>query len=234
MNLKKHLLILGALALGITAARAQLIINGGFETGTFAGWTLAGTAEVKSGSPGSDFVYQGNQGATLGSGLLSQAFVTTPGQTYHVEFLLNAILFANPGPVEVRWGNFDIPNNLDLGHVTLFDSSDIPGLGWYKYEYTVLALGNVSSLAFEFQTQAVFYPDNAALDAVSVSALPDFLPLPVLSGVPIGDPSPELLFGRPYVLSSAITFAAVPESSTFGVLGALALGGLMLLRRLRK
>ncbi|HEX2855727.1 MAG TPA: PEP-CTERM sorting domain-containing protein [Opitutaceae bacterium] len=233
MKSGKILFVLSALLLACTALRAQLVVNGGFETGSFANWTLAGTAEVKTGSPGSAFVYEGAYGATLGSGILSQAFVTTPGQVYHVEFLLNAILFADPGPVEARWGNFDIPNNLDLGHVTLFQSPDIPGLGWYKYEFSLLALGNVSSLAFEFQTQAVFYPDNIALDGVSVSALPDFFSLPVLNGVPIGDPSPLLTSGRPYLLSSSVTAAAVPEPATFGLFGALGLAALVTAHRKR-
>lgn len=224
MNAKRLLLVLSTtFALALMPVRAQLINNGGFETGTFSSWTLGGTAAVQSGSPGSAFVWEGTHGATLGSGILSQPFITTPGQTYHVEFLLNAILFTFPGPVEARWGNFDVPANLDLGEVTLFDESDIPALGWYRYSYNVLALGNVSSLTFEFQTQSFFYPNNVGLDAISVSSLPGFLALPVLAGVPIGDPSPQLAFGTPYVLSSLITAVAVPESSTLGVLGALGL-----------
>lgn len=216
---------------GILAAwcplHAQLIQNGGFETGTFQNWNLSGTAHVQLGTPASNYVYSGSHGATLGSGILSQAFVTTPGQVYRVSFELNAILYTWPGPIEARWGNFSIPPGLDLGEVTLFSSSDIPALGWYKYSYDVLALGNVGSLEFEFQTQAVFYPDNAALDSVSVMALGNFAPLPDLNGVPIGGTSPALPSTTPYLIASSITAlptpVAVPEASTYGLLGALAL-----------
>ena len=164
-------------------------------------------------------MHSGSFGATLGAGTLSQAFETNAGQTYKVEFLMNAILFKSPGLIEVTWGNFDIPNDLDLGSVRLFDAfadpSPIPDLGWYKYSYSVLALGNGSSLKFEFQTQAAFYPDNAALDGVKVNSLPEFTALPPLNGVPIGDPSPELPYGRPYVISSSVQFSPVPEPSTY-------------------
>lgn len=227
MNARNILLAL-ACALSALTAHAQLIENGGFETGDFTGWDDAGTVEIKTGNPGSAFVHSGSYGATLGSGILSQAFLTTPGEVYKVEFLLNTLPLPNDvGLLEVTWGNFDIPGNLDLGTVELlhsFNNPDpIPGSGWYKYTYDVLALGNVSSLKFEFQTQAVTYPNNAALDGVKVTNLPDSFTLPPLNGVPIGEPSPELVFGRPYVLDSSVTFAPVPEPSTYAAFAALGL-----------
>lgn len=235
----KSLLLLSALGLSAlvsTPARAQLIQNGGFETGDFSNWDFAGTAAVTSGAAGSDYVYAGSHGATLGAGILSQAFLTTPGQVYRVQFYLNTLPLPNDvGLLEIRWGNFDIPNNLDLGTEKLlhsFDSPDpIPDSGWYKYTYDVLALGNVSSLKFEFQTQSVTYPNNAVLDGVSVSGLALHIALPALQGVPIGEPSPELPVGRPYLLASSVAFAPVPEASTYGLFAALALAGLVGFRR---
>jgi hypothetical protein len=231
------LLALSSTLLALAPIHAQLIKNGGFETGDFTDWDKAGTTEIKTGSPGSAFVHTGSFGATLGSGTLSQAFITNPGQTYKVEFLMNAILFKSPGLIEVTWGNFDIPNNLDLGSVRLFDAfadpSPIPDLGWYKYSYSLLALGNVSSLKFEFQTQAAFYPDNAALDGVKVNALPGFIALPPLNGVPIGEPSPELAYER-YVISSSVQFSPVPEPSTYAALAAVGLLSLAARRRFSK
>lgn len=235
MNPKNLLLALSCTVLALAPARAQLIHNGGFETGNFTGWDVAGTTEVKSGSPGSKFVFAGSHGATLGSGILSQAFLTTPGKVYKVEFMLNAIPGGDVGLLDVTWGNFDIPDNLDLGHVSLLHSFDdpapIPGTGWFKYTYNILALGNVSSLKFEFQTQAVTYPNNAALDNVAVNTLPGLFSVPTLHGVPIGDLSPDLQFGLPYVLSSSVTFAPVPEPSTYGLFAAIALVGLIVARK---
>lgn len=230
---RKLLLALSFSAVLFGPARAQLIQNGGFETGSFSGWDDAGTVQIKTGSPGSDFVHTGSYGATLGAGSLSQAFATTPGKAYKVQFALNAILYKSPGLIEVRWGNFDIPNNLDLGNVLLFDAfanpSPIPALGWYKYTFNVLALGNVSSLKFDFQTQSAFYPNNAALDDVSVKSGLTIYPLPNLVGVPIGDPSPSLAFDR-YVLSSSVTFSPVPEVSTYGAIAGVGLLGLLVRR----
>lgn len=235
MKHKGILLVLsGLLSAGIPAS-AQLIQNGGFETGDFTGWSEAGTAHVQLGSAGSNFVHSGTHGASLGSGTLSQSFATTPGQIYRVDFLLNAIAGGGVGLLEITWQNFDTSANLDLGTLRLIHSFEGPPLvddnGWYKYSYDVLALGDESSLKFEFQTQAVTYPDNVALDGVKVQNTPDFVAVPPLDGVPIGDPSPDLPFAQPYVLDSSVTFTPVPEPSTYGAFAALALAGLALKRR---
>ncbi|MFT3782193.1 MAG: PEP-CTERM sorting domain-containing protein [Nibricoccus sp.] len=92
----------------------------------------------------------------------------------------------------------------------------------------------MSSLEFEFQTQSAFYPNNAALDGVTVSALPVFMTLPNLQGVPSGQPSPTLPAIRPYLLSSAVTSAAVPEPASYGVAAALGLIGLAAISRRTK
>ena len=235
MKITSLLLVAGCTALAHHAVQAQLIQNGGFETADFTNWSTAGTVQIQTGSAGSNYVHSGSFGVTLGSGILSQSFATTPGQIYRVEFFMNAIEGGDVGLLDIRWGNSDIPANLDLGTVTLlhsFDNPDpIPDPGWHKYSYDLLALGTTGTLEFEFQTQAVTYPDNAALDGVSVSSLPDFASLPPLMGVPIGNPSPTLPFEAPYVLSSSIT--PVPEPSTYGLLAAAGLAGLVLARRFR-
>lgn len=228
------------LLLAITAvSRADLIINGGFETGDFTGWTTAGTLDVKSGAPGSNFVHTGSHGATLGAAKLSQAFVTTAGHVYDLNIWMNAIPLGGVGLLDIRWDNWSVPPGTDYGAVTLLHSFDDPapitGPGWAQYNFKLLALGNVSTLEFEAQTQAVTYPNNLGIDDVIVNDTGIILPLPVLSGVPIGLPSPVLPAAMPYLISSSVTFATpVPEPSTYGLFGALALCAAAFWRRRRR
>src|SRR5579862_5380244 len=83
---------------GTSAAKADLIVNGGFETGNFSGWTLSGnTGFTGVSGPGFNdgFVNNPNSGnffAFLGpvgsDGFLSQTFSDTAGKTLHVSFFL--------------------------------------------------------------------------------------------------------------------------------------------------
>lgn len=236
MKLSTLLVLTGGFTAASALAQAQLIQNGGFETGDFSGWSFGGTAEVHSGAAGSNFVHSGSKGAALGAAELSQAFLTTPGKSYRVSFWMNSILGQDPGFVQASWSNFDIPNNLDLGTVSLIDTTfdAVPSLddaGWTKYTYTLLALGNVASLELQFFTHPISYPNNLALDDVSVTALPSFHALPDLSlyAVQLGATSKLIPRGLPYLLSSSIT--PVPEPATFGLAAAASLLALAWWRR---
>src|SRR4051794_31218171 len=72
------------------AARANLITNGGFETGDFTGWTQGGNTDNTSVSSNAVDVHSGTFGARLGpvgpNGLLSQTLATVVGSTYTIEF----------------------------------------------------------------------------------------------------------------------------------------------------
>src|ERR1700720_2962597 len=73
----------GALA---TPASADLITNGGFETGDFSGWTVvAGATFVSCGSFDGFTAHSGSCWAALGAvggdGTLSQTFSDTAGKT---------------------------------------------------------------------------------------------------------------------------------------------------------
>ena len=228
------------LLLAITAiSRADLVINGGFETGDFTGWTTGGTLEVKPGAPGSNFVNTGSHGVTLGAALLSQAFVTTPGHVYDLSIWMNEIPLGGVGLLEIKWDNWSVPPGTDYGTITLLNSFAMPdpivGPGWAKYDFMILALGNVSTLEFNAQTQAVTYPNNIGIDDISLNDTGIIQPLPILNGVPIGSPSPILPATLPYLLSKSVTLATpVPEPSAYSLLGVLALGGAALWRRHRR
>ncbi|HEY9153561.1 MAG TPA: PEP-CTERM sorting domain-containing protein [Opitutaceae bacterium] len=212
-------------------ARANLLVNPGFETGDFTGWQVAGVSEVLSHSP---YAHSGTFGASLGEGTLTQAVTTTAGHVYDLSFYLKQIPEGDTQLLTLKWDNWDVPPGLDYGAVTLVDASGLasPASGWAKYDYKILALGNVGTLQFEFQTQAVTFPDNTAVDDFSLTDTGVIKALPILDGVKIGLPSPVLPNDTTYVLSSSITVASpVPEPSTYGMIGAAMLGGVVLLRR---
>jgi MYXO-CTERM domain-containing protein len=100
-----------ALALAAGPARANLVTNGGFETGDFTGWTLTGSGggvaidstAAHSGTYDAAFaLINGGTTATL-----SQAIATTAGQSYSLSFWL--LDQANPSgndTMTVTFGGF--------------------------------------------------------------------------------------------------------------------------------
>jgi hypothetical protein len=84
----------------VTAAplqAANLVVNPGFETGDFTGWTPIPNADptlsffgVQGGGVGNGSAFAAYfAGATPGFDGISQTFVTTPGQTYTLSYFLN-------------------------------------------------------------------------------------------------------------------------------------------------
>ena len=67
-------------------AKANLITNGGFETGDFSGWSVSGPASVE-GTVGSIPPHSGNFQAQFGLfDSIGQTIATTPGQSYTIDF----------------------------------------------------------------------------------------------------------------------------------------------------
>jgi len=100
------LLLLLLIAAGSAVpASANMITNGGFETGDFTGWT-------QTGNLGSTFVngddpHSGSYAAWLGPvgspGFLSQSLATVPGVTYDISFWLKSDGLV-PNFFSVAWG----------------------------------------------------------------------------------------------------------------------------------
>jgi len=168
--MRMNALLLGTAVLGLVAtlssgAHANLITNGGFETGNFSGWTQGGntgsTGVVTSGFDG----YAPNGGsyfAALGpvgsDGTLSQTFHDVAGQALSVSFYL-----ASDG----RTAN-DFSASFD--GTSLVHLVNAGAQGYTLYSYDVTGTGT-DTLQFGFRND----PGYLALDDVAVapSAVPE-------------------------------------------------------------
>ena len=139
--------ILGLLAMAILAspevANANLITNGGFETGTLAGWTCSGAdsciADSGNGGPHSGtFAAVGFDNA--GFATLSQTIATIAGETYDFEF----------------WSATNNPNA--AGNILRYQIGggaiiNVPRtLAWLLTTDTFVAAGGTTAINFFFET----------------------------------------------------------------------------------
>ena len=147
-----------ALCAAANLAHANLVSNGGFDTGNFSGWTTTvapygsdfGIAYGRglSGSPAAAF------GAVFGlDDIISQTLATTAGTGYTLSFWLDASQNVT--------GNFSALVN----GVTELSTAGVAG-GYKEYTYNFFATSANTVLAFEGNTPPSFY----YLDGVSVVA----------------------------------------------------------------
>jgi len=157
--LPKVLLALTAVAALSVAcpAKANLITNGGFETGDFTDWTVSGVATVNgtvNGIAPHSGIFQANM-LLVG---LTQSVATTPGASYTIDFFVASNNFGHPSSVTlaVNWGG-----------TTIFSHLFTSDIGYTEYTFTETA--SASSTDLEFFVSGV----NGAfvLDDVSVNAV---------------------------------------------------------------
>ena len=139
------------------------LVNGGFETGNFSGWTQSGNpgfTSVVNVAANPSHVRSGTFAAFLGpigsDGFLSQTLQTIPGKAYIVSFSL----FTDPGT----------PNdfNASWGGTPFFSSTNIPASGYQTFTFTEVAQSTSTVLQLGFRHDPAFF----GLDDVSVIADP--------------------------------------------------------------
>jgi len=160
---------LGVFAAGIAlilanSAKANLVVNGDFESGDFTGWALFGNTGFTgvSGSFGGvspeSGSYQAYFGAVGSAGGIAQTVVTTtPGASYSFDFWLYNF-GGTPSSVNVTWGGSTVLSEVNPG-----------SFGYTEYSYTETATSSATSIAFAFQQN----PSYFLLDNVSVTPVPE-------------------------------------------------------------
>lgn len=165
--------------IGVTPAPqiSVAVANGGFESGSFSGWTQGGNTGFSGVSAG--YAHSGGYGAYFGPsgslGTLSQTIPTVPGLSYVVSFWLENPVGASPTEFKMIWNGS-----------TMMDLVNSPATGWIKYQFTLPANSSSTVLEFDFRNDPAFF----GLDDISVS--PVYMPqgltfddLPASTGTPV-------------------------------------------------
>ncbi len=152
-----------ALAMSGPAQSApNLLVNGGFETGDFTGWTQSGNTVFDGVEcPGSPFVAEGNCDAFFGAvgsvGGISQTFPTIAGQRYLVSFD-----FDPDGGVTSSFAAV-------FGGTTLLSVINPPNTPYQFLTFIAVAAAANTTLSFSFRDD----PGFLKLDGVAVQAAPE-------------------------------------------------------------
>jgi len=165
--LRASLLFSSLAIFSLPALATDLIVNGGFETGDFTGWTVvAGATEVQpSGGLGGYSAHSGNYYAALGSvgsdGTLSQTFTDTAGETLTLSYWLAS--------------NGTTPNDFNTYiNGTLVDSlTNIPTQPYTLYSFVFTATGDDTITFGERDDPNYLALDDASVDTPSTTVIPE-------------------------------------------------------------
>jgi hypothetical protein len=121
----------------ISGSGSNVIVNGGFETGTFSGWTRSGaaTAIVSSGQhSGSYAARAGSTSPTNGSSNIAQTFKASGGTT--LTFWYNVTC---PDTVTYDWATATLKNVTTGSTKTILARTCVASSGWKQVNATLIA-----------------------------------------------------------------------------------------------
>lgn len=163
----------GALGLIAPAQAVELVNNGGFEAGNFAGWTQGGNLGFTGVSTST--VHAGTYSAFFGpigsTGSISQLLHTAVGQSYDVSFWLQ--------------NNGGTPNSFAVsfdGQPASVTFTNLSGLPYVNFSFSGVASANGSLLTFDFRQD----PSYWHLDDVSVQGVAGPVPEPATWAMLVG------------------------------------------------
>lgn len=180
MRIGKSLAVLGLGLAAIGTARAELVDNGNFETGTLSGFSISPTgggfvgvdAETPHAGTYAAF-FAGTDPAAPDT--ITQTIATVPGDSYLVSFFLQSEADAAPDNAFLA----------QFAGATLLRLANDAGFGYRQFTQTVVAAAQQSALSFSgYNVPTAFDLDDVSIVDVTPAALPSMpaaptpLPLP--------------------------------------------------------
>ena len=167
-------------------AKANLITNGGFETGDFSGWTVSATDNdmVVVGSVPLIPPHSGNFQALAGVGInsITQNVATTPGSFYVIRFWLAAKIFDPQvdGVFSFSWGGLTFTSGTTPGGIHPYT----------EFTFTLPTLTSTTALQFQFTNPDIssntYYIDDVSVNPVGVGVPDAGSTLPLLGFALLG------------------------------------------------
>lgn len=181
MDPRKHLVLLTFILLfalpGLSPAWANLILNGGFETGDFTDWTTYPAAQGSLFGVNSTLAHGGTYAAYFGATAppsgdsISQTITDTPGQMYQLTFYIAATL----SPYYPTGANTTPDDSFSAGGIgsipvllQLYDIATDPLTPYREYVFTFTGTGTDAIGFWSYNLPGYDY-----LDDVSVNAVPE-------------------------------------------------------------
>jgi hypothetical protein len=168
----------GLMLLGVALrADADLVVNGGFETGDFTGWTTSidATFDGVDALAPHDGTYAAYFGNPSGTSSISQTLATTAGAVYQVAFWLapemDVLGASTPNQFQFDWDG--------APRLTL---TDAPGSAYAQHTFLLTASSASTTLTFSFANSPAFWDfDTVSVTAASVVPEPGSLALVALA-----------------------------------------------------